>query len=162
MASRITINPSTNGTSKPATPRKATPTTSKPRKPVVHKTDELVRWSHIGIITTALLSAGLNAYANFQTASIPWLGAAIGVSIPWLIYILCKVGGEQNARGHVKRARFTGVAALALLGLSIHHCARSIALLTCGTSDLTWEHWAMAIAIDAGLVACELATIKVK
>lgn len=149
---RINLNETCKPTRKPATTR----------KPTAPKRDELITWSHTGVITTAVLSAALNGYANAQTATIPALGATIGVCIPWVIYILCKVGGQQMARGHAYRARFTATAALALLALSIHHCAVSIALLTCGTSILTWEHWAMAIAIDMGLVACELATIKVK
>lgn len=137
------------------------------RKPVALKHDELTTWSHRTVITTAIMSAGLNGFANWQTASpqgpaIGVLSTAIGLSIPWVIYSLCRVLGEQCARGHTKRARITAVAALALLALSVHHCAVSIALLVFGTPILNWECWAMSIAIDAGFVASELATIKVK
>jgi len=152
-------------------PRFATDTNHKPAraskatkpKPLAkpRPIDDLTLWSHVGVITTALLSAVLNAYANYQTASVPAFGVILGVCIPWIVFVLCKVGGKQFRQGHRRRAYFTAFAAGCLLLLSIHHCTASIAMLT-GMEASEWGPYLMAIAIDVGLVACEVATVKMK
>jgi hypothetical protein len=65
-------------------------------------------------------------------------------------------GGRKAVR-HAKRlAGVVGGVGVAVLGLSIHHCTESISLLT-------GSHWALAgllaVGIDAGMVASELAEL---
>jgi hypothetical protein len=54
-------------------------------------------------------------------------------------------------------ARFAGCSGAALLLLSVWHCSQSIALLTGSPVALALP---MAVAIDCGLVACEVALIS--
>lgn len=117
--------------------------------------DQRHTWSHRGVALTVGLSAALNAYANAQHATVPAAGVAIGVAIPCLVFVLSKVAGMQYRAGGVSRrlSHFTGSVGLALLGLSVWHCATSLALLT---GSPVWLALPMAIAIDGGLVACEL------
>lgn len=101
------------------------------------------------------MSAGLNAYANSMHATIPVAGAALGIMIPCLVFVLCKVAGMQYRMGGIARklAYFTAGVGASLLALSVWHCACSLALLTGSHIMLALP---LAIAIDGGLVACEL------
>lgn len=53
------------------------------------------RWSARYVTASAVLSAGLNAYASAQHASsLPWLAAIVGASIPGLVFLLARVAGH--------------------------------------------------------------------
>lgn len=113
-----------------------------------------IRWVAMGGVgLTATLSAALNGYNYAQHAPSPWAGWALGVAIPALILILGRVwaGRRGMLAGWVAM-----VAGLGLLALSVGHCAASIAAVT-GSS--MWLAVPLAVAIDAGLVACELALL---
>lgn len=113
-------------------------------------------WAHAGVGMCVFTSACLNGYANAMHASIPVAGAMLGVMIPCLVLVLSKVAGMQwKGRVHTL-AYFTAGTGVSLLILSIYHCACSIALLT-GSHMLLCIP--MAIAIDCGLVCCELDVI---
>ena len=159
MANRI-ASPSSNG--KASKTGKATPAKA---KRAVRKTDDrLVEWSHFSVGMMALLSAFLNGYANAQTATVAWLGVIVGGVVPGIVFVLAKVAGKQFRRGHRYRAYFTAFAGGSLLSLSIWHCAISISLLTYG--DTLTCHLClsvlMAISIDLGLVACEIASLDLR
>lgn len=109
-------------------------------------------WAHAGVGLCVTLSAGLNAYANAQHATVPLAGAAIGIMIPCLVFILCKVAGMQWKAKSLTLARFTASVGVALLALSVWHCACSLALLTGSHILLALP---LAVAIDGGLIACE-------
>jgi hypothetical protein len=51
-----------------------------------------------------------------------------------------------------------GSVAVALTGLSLHHLATGVELVT---HSSTWEAWSMAIGIDIGFVASELAQLVI-
>jgi hypothetical protein len=107
----------------------------------------------------SLLSAGLNGYANSMHASVEWAGWAMGIVIPAIILILGKVAGILYKRRQNQLAYLTAGAGIGLLLLSVWHCASSIALLT--GSDII-AAVPMAVAIDVGFVACELAAAKLE
>ena len=117
------------------------------------------QWAHTGIYTCVGLSAVLNATANYHHA--PMGGGAwaimLGIVIPCIVYILARVGGVQWSMGARYLAMFTASMGAGLLALSIHHCGDAISMLT---GMQSWEGVLMAIAIDGGLVACELETLR--
>jgi hypothetical protein len=116
------------------------------------------RWAHAGVALCVGLSAILNACANYHHAS-KGAGAwaiMLGIAIPALVFILARVGGSQWRMQSRRLAIFTACMGAGLLGLSIHHCGDAISMLT-GMS--TWEGVLMAVAVDGGLVACELETV---
>ncbi len=138
--------------SKPRTPRAAKPATS-----TAAGRDATVIWAKVGIGGTLVLSAGLNGLAFAESASIPALGWVLGITIPALVLVLSRVAaGAWNARRKLP-AGMAATACVGILALSIQHLAQSIAAIT-------GEHWflagLMAVAIDVGLVACELVTVK--
>jgi hypothetical protein len=150
-------------------PRFATDTNHKPvpartsKAPVKPKTppkpkpsDHLVGWSRFGVILMAGLSAYLNGYANSLHATIPLAGWLVGIVIPLIVFLLGKVGGKQYRRKHYIRSRITGGAGVFLLILSIYHCAQSLSLLT---GYPVWSTCLMAITVDVGFVACEIAEL---
>ena len=111
------------------------------------------RWRcRFGVAFTLALSAGLNGYANAQHAPLAWAGWLMGLAVPVLVLVLSKVAGERWLLGQKLVARFAGGSGVALLALSVWHSANSIALLTGGGLVL-------AVAIDCGLVACEVAIV---
>lgn len=117
------------------------------------------KWAHAGIAVCVVLSAGLNGYANSMHAPqgmgvFAWM---LGIVIPCLVFILARVGGTQYTMGAIKLAYFTASMGGGLLVLSVAHCAASLSMLTGMT---TWMGYAMAVAIDGGLVACELETLR--
>lgn len=116
----------------------------------------VTRWATFGVGFTLLLSAALNGYANAQHAPLAFAGWLMGLAVPVLVLVLSKVAGEKFRHGHRGVAWFAGLAGVALLFLSVWHCSQSIALLTGSPVALSMP---MAVAIDAGLVACELAII---
>ena len=120
------------------------------------KGDPLTRWAYAGVGLTLGLSGWLNGLAFSAAAPSPVHGWALGVSIPVAVLIFSRVSALCYGRGRRGLAYAGAVACLSILLLSVQHCAVSIA-------RLTGEHvllaGLMALAIDAGLVACELATV---
>ena len=118
-------------------------------------------WSHTGVYVCVFTSALLNGYANAMHATIPAAGWMLGIMIPALVLILSKVAGMQHKRKACLRvhknvyplAYMTACVGACLLVLSVWHCACSLALLTGSHIMLALP---MAIAIDCGLVCCEL------
>jgi hypothetical protein len=118
-------------------------------------------WSHTGVYVCVITSALLNGYANSLHATIAIAGWMLGIMIPLLVLILSKVAGMQHRRRASLRvnkrvimlAYVTAAVGACLLVLSVWHCACSLALLT--GSHITMA-LPMAVAIDCGLVACEL------
>ena len=120
--------------------------------------DSLKVWANCGVWFMLGLSALLNGYANAQHATVGWAGWGMGMAIPLIILILAKVGGLTYKRGVKSVAYAAAVAGIGLLLLSVAHCSLSISLLTGANTVLAAP---MAIAIDAGLVVCELAVLIV-
>jgi hypothetical protein len=118
--------------------------------------EQLRRWATGGVILTGGLSALLNGYAASQASPVAWAGWAMGAVIPVIVLVLGKVGSLLWRRGWKTGAKGVGGVASGLLGLSVLHCATSIGLLT-GSS--LWLALPMAVAIDCGLVACEVAAL---
>lgn len=121
-------------------------------------------WAHAGVYVCVVTSAGLNGYANSMHATVPAAGWMLGIMIPCLVLILSKVAGMQHRRRACLRANkrvlplayITGSVGGCLLVLSVWHCACSLSLLTGSHIMLSLP---MAIAIDCGLVCCELDVI---
>lgn len=146
--------PSRNGT-QPKGKAKATKT---PRA-TAPKTRMDVRWPMFGVAFTAVLSAALNGYANAQHAPYPIAGWVMGLAVPVLVLTLSKVAGSTYLSGNRRVGYLAGGSGTALLFLSVWHCASSVSLIT-GSS--LWLAIPMAVSIDCGLVACELALITRK
>jgi hypothetical protein len=113
-------------------------------------------WACFGVLFTLALSAGLNGYANSLHAPAAWAGWLMGLAVPVLVLTLSKVAGEKYRSCQKPVAWLAGGSGVALLFLSVWHCANSIALLT-GSGLLLAVP--MAVSIDCGLVACEIALI---
>lgn len=113
-------------------------------------------WALFGVAFTLILSAGLNGYANAQHAPVAWAGWLMGLAVPVLVLTLSKVAGEKWVAGDRPVAWLAGGSGVALLFLSVYHCANSIALLTGSGLFLAVP---MAVSVDVGLVACEIAII---
>jgi hypothetical protein len=80
----------------------------------------------------------------------------MGLSVPVIVLVLAKVCGEKYRVNQKPVAWLAGGSGAALLFLSVWHCSQSIALLTGST---IWLAVPMSVAIDFGLVACEVAII---
>jgi hypothetical protein len=143
-----------DGESRPARAHK--PRSGGGRAPAAAKGDPLQRWAYAGVGLSLGLSGWLNGLAFSAAAPSPVHGWALGVSIPVAVLIFSRVAALCYGRGRRPLAHCGAVACLSILLLSVQHCAVSIA-------RLTGEHvllaGLMARAIDAGLVACELATV---
>ncbi len=134
---------------------KAAPTQAAPTpKPV--RQSKVAAWAKFGVGLSLVLSAGLNGYANSQHATVAWAGWAMGFAVPVLVLVLSKVAGETHRSNKRSVSLFAAGSGAALLALSVFHCAESIALLTGSHLILAVP---MAVAVDAGLVACELALV---
>lgn len=105
----------------------------------------------------AVLSALLNGYANAQHATIPWAGWGLGLVIPVIVLILGKVAGLLYQRKSLRLSYAAGGTGAGLLFLSVWHCATSVSLLTGSPWYLTLP---IAVAIDCGLVVCEIAALS--
>lgn len=119
--------------------------------------DGLKAWAYAGIGLSLALSAGLNGMAFAEHAPAAWAGWGLGFVVPVLVLVFARVSAMCWGRGWRGLAYAGGGACLAVLGLSVQHLAVSI-------SRLTGEHVAlaalMALAVDVGLVVCELATLR--
>jgi hypothetical protein len=76
--------------------------------------------------------------------------------VPLIVLTLAKVGSEKIRGGQRWVGWLAGGSGIALLFLSVWHCANSIAILTGSELALAVP---MAIAIDAGLISCEIALV---
>lgn len=124
----------------------------------VPKADQvaLKRWASAGVWLTLIMSAVLNGYSNAQHAPMAWAGWLMGMATPALVLILSRVASLQHRRKYRKLAGFTASVGVGLLLLSVWHCAISISILTGSHLALAIP---MAVAIDCGLVACELGEV---
>jgi hypothetical protein len=129
---------------------------SRKTKPAVTPGVHTRPWATFGVLFTLLLSAGLNGYANSLHAPEAWAGWLMGLAVPVLVLTLSKVAGEKFRAGQKPVAWLSGGSGIALLFLSVWHCANSIAVLT-GSGLLLAVP--MSVAIDCGLVACEIALV---
>lgn len=120
---------------------------------------ELKGWAYGGVGLTLTASGWLNGLAFAEHAPSAGQGWALGVAIPVMLLVFSRVSALLWGQGRKQLALCGAGACLSILLLSVQHCAVSI-------SRLTGEHVAlaalMALAIDAGLVVCELATIRTK
>jgi hypothetical protein len=108
------------------------------------------------IVLAGAMSCGLNALANGQHSVDGYKPFAylLGVTVPLLVLLLGKIGGLLWKRGKRLPAIAIGLIATVVLALSVVHCSESIALLTGSPLPLAV---AMAVGIDAGMIACEVA-----
>lgn len=118
-------------------------------------------WASRYVGTAIGLSSVLNAYAVFSDspASGGWqyVGVAFGGAIPVMVWALAKASAAAYRGGLRGMAYLPGLAALALLLLSLAHCSAAIAGLTGSGPMLSWL---MAVGIDYGLVASELLAVQ--
>lgn len=134
----------------------------KSRKPAAPKQPphaDLRPWAYTGVAGTLALSGWLNGLAFSVSAPTPLHGWVLGLAIPCLILVFSRVAALCYARGRKGLAGAGAAATLSMLLLSVQHCATSIARLTGENVALAAL---MALAIDAGLVVCELATLTNK
>ena len=115
------------------------------------------RWASFGVGLMLVLSAALNGFANSLHSPVAWAGWLMGLAVPVIVLVLAKVAGEKYRAGQRPVAWFAGGSGIALLFLSVHHCSLSIAALTGSPIALALP---MSVAIDCGLVACEVALIS--
>jgi hypothetical protein len=116
----------------------------------------VVRWATFGVIFMAVLSALLNGYANAQHSPVTVFGWLMGLAVPLIVLTLAKVCGEKYRAGQKPVAWLAGGSGAALLFLSVWHCSQAIALITGSPVALAMP---LAVAIDCGLVACEVALV---
>jgi hypothetical protein len=124
-------------------------------RPATHA-DNLRRWATSGVVLTLALSALLNGYANSLHSLSPAAGWAMGLVVPVIVLIVGKVAGILFHRRQKPLAYAMGAVGSGLLLLSVWHCSTSISLLTGSPIFLAMP---MAVAIDAGLIGCELAVL---
>jgi hypothetical protein len=115
-------------------------------------------WANTYVFLAVGLSCALNAHANTQhaPAGTLWLAAVLGVVVPVLVLILGRVAGLLHKRRLARLAYVVGAVGCGVLALSVVHCTQSISLLT--GSDYVLAGL-LALGIDCGLVACEVAAI---
>lgn len=119
------------------------------------------RWGRRYVVAACVLSSGLNAWANVDMCGSTGVlactaAAALGAVVPGLVWMLGHISGHAYLAGRRWHSVAVGAAAVALLVLSIWHCAHAIALLTGGGLVLSGL---LAIGIDYGLVASEVASV---
>ena len=128
-------------------------------KPPVRKGKALTRWAYAGVGLTLALSAGLNGMAFAEHAPAAWAGWGLGFLIPVMVLVFSRVAVLGWAEGYRRPAAVGAGATLLMVLLSVQHLAASISRLT-GESMLSAG--LMAVAIDVGLVVCEVMTVKGK
>jgi hypothetical protein len=118
--------------------------------------DHLRHWALGGVGLMVVLSALLNGYANAQHATVYLAGWMMGLVIPCIVLLIFKVAGLLYKRQRMRGSYTMFTIGTGLLFLSVWHCSTSIALLTGSPLLLSLP---MAIAIDCGLVGCEIAAL---
>ncbi len=120
------------------------------------------RWAHWYTGTAVVLSSALNGYAAVRESGQAGYGAvaaaAIGVTIPVLVWMLGTVTAWTYRAGWRRLALMSGAVAACVLALSVVHVAGALAALT-GTSWLLAG--LLAVGIDCGLVSSEATAILV-
>jgi len=119
------------------------------------------RWGNRYVVTACVLSSALNAWANVDMCGSDHVVACtaaglLGAVVPGLVWMLGKIAGHAYRAGRRGHAAGVGAAGVALLILSIWHCAHAIALLTGGGILLSGL---LAVGIDYGLIASEVAAV---
>lgn len=109
-----------------------------------------------GVALCGILSAALNGYQHSLHSPEVYAGWALGIAVPVLVLILGRVSGGCWRRGHNAVAWSAALSGVALLALSVYHCSEAIAILTGSPLALAVP---LAVAIDCGLVSCEIAVI---
>ena len=150
----IPMEPSKNGHAKKGRKSKTAPA---PKGAARAGERSVKQWATFGVGFMLVLSAALNGYANAQHSPVAWAGWLMGLAVPVIVLTLAKVAGEKYRAGQKPVAWAAGGSGVALLFLSVWHCSESIAMLTGGSLGLAVP---MAIAVDCGLVACEVALIS--
>jgi hypothetical protein len=122
---------------------------------------QVERWGTRYVVAACILSSGLNAWANVDMCgSLNVLACTaagvLGAVVPLLVWMLGRIAGHAYRAGKRPLAFAVGAAGVALLVLSIWHCAHAIALLTGGGLVLSGL---LAVGIDYGLVASEVASV---
>lgn len=135
------------------------------RKPKVSRKalalQQVELWANRYVGAAVVLSAGLNGWASVDLSGAgdfvhQAAAAGIGAVVPGLVWIAGKVAGWSHRAGRKGLAGMVGSAGVCLLLLSIAHCSHAIAHLTgCGLALAGM----MAVGIDYGLVASEVAAI---
>jgi len=80
----------------------------------------------------------------------------MGFAVPIIVLTLSKVSGTTYLRGNRGVSYLAGGSGVALLFLSVYHCSESISMITGSGLGLAVP---MALAIDCGLVSCEVSII---
>jgi len=160
MVETSPLNGRFNGESKPSKAK------GKPSEPAKAKRGsghlrQVERWGTRYVAAAVVLSSGLNAWANVDMCGSDYVLACaaagmLGAVIPGLVWMLGKIAGHAYRAGRRGLAASVGAAGVALLVLSIWHCAHAIALLTGGGLVLSGL---LAVGIDYGLVASEVASV---
>lgn len=151
-----------NGTRFETTPRKAKKNAKTPTKDRnAHHLRQVERWGTRYVIAACILSSGLNAWANVDLCGSDspiacTAAGALGAVVPLLVWMLGRIAGHAYRAGKRQLAFAVGAAGLALLVLSIWHCAHAIAIAT-GSGILL--SGLLAVGIDYGLVAAEVASV---
>jgi membrane associated rhomboid family serine protease len=114
-------------------------------------------WAYTGVGLTLGLSGWLNGLAFTERPEVGIAGWILGVLVPVLVLVFSRVSAMCLARGELWLSGVGAGAVLAILALSVQHLASSISRLT---GEAGWTAALMAVAVDAGLVVCELATVR--
>lgn len=148
---------------KPETAKKKTASRSKTKKTPSNAGHlrQVERWGTRYVVAACILSSCLNAWANVDmcgSANVLACTAAgtLGAVVPLLVWMLGRIAGHAYRANKRPLAFAVGAAGVALLALSIWHCAHAIVLLTGGGLVLSGL---LAVGIDYGLVASEVASV---
>ena len=130
----------------------------KAKRVTVSKNDNLTTWCMAYVALAAVMSMGLNAWANGQhaPAGTQWAAWGMGAAIPVLVLLLGKIAGLCYKRKNIPLAYAAGGVGVAVLMLSVFHCYQSISLLT-GSGWLLSS--LLAIGVDAGMVVAEVVSV---
>lgn len=103
------------------------------------------------ILGAIALSVALNGYAGWSHGG-P-IGALVMGLIPLGILKLSEIASKLGKRkADLTKAKVVAAVGLTGLFLSLWHVSEAIEMLT---GSASWQAWALAITIDAGIVACE-------
>ena len=81
------------------------------------------------------------------------LTIALGVFIPLMSVATSKIAGTLAGHGHYALAAFAALIGVAVLAMSLSHLAWAIRDVTGSGAR---SSWALAVALDCGIVLCEL------
>ncbi len=81
------------------------------------------------------------------------LRIALGCGVPGLSLALSSIGGRLLEQGSYTLGGGAVLLCCGVLAVSLSHLAWSIRDLT---GSAVWQAWCLAVAVDAGLVLCEL------